>query len=396
MLTGIDLKHFKCFDLLKLPLRPLTLLSGANASGKSSVLQALVLLHQTISEHEWSHRLLLNGGAIRLGTVADVVDQRARRSCQIALHTDDHEIRWEFAGEPADMSMAVTRVWTDTQKWERRPDGWYQSVPHDADEPGWSLHELYPWRFGFELGSPVSLRRLGYLSAERTGPQEMYPLEDTSLRRGVGSSGEYAVSALYAGRDEPVSGGLAIERVPPTRLRQVEARMHRFFPGFELDLQKIPHANAVTLGLRTSNDVNFHAPVHTGYGLTQVLPIVVGALSSDPKGLLLIENPEVHLHPVGQAAMGEFLAEVAAAGVQVIIETHSDHVLNGIRRAVKQGLLAADHAALHFLRPRWHSENERLSQVHSPMLDSEGNVDSWPDGFFDQFDKDMNYFAGWG
>ena len=116
VLTGIDLKHFKCFDLLKLPLRPLTLLSGANASGKSSVLQALVLLHQTMTEHEWSHRLLLNGGAIRLGTVADVVDQRARRSCQIALRTDDNEIRWEFAGEPADMSMAVMRVWARLRK----------------------------------------------------------------------------------------------------------------------------------------------------------------------------------------------------------------------------------------------------------------------------------------
>ena len=134
MLTGIDLKHFKCFDLLKLPLRPLTLLSGANASGKSSVLQALVLLHQTITEHEWSDRLLLNGGAIRLGTVADVVDQRARRSCQIALRTDDDEIRWEFAGEPADMSMAVTRVWTRESEWERRPEGWYHFVPQHAED----------------------------------------------------------------------------------------------------------------------------------------------------------------------------------------------------------------------------------------------------------------------
>ena len=115
--------------------------------------------------------------------------------------------------------------------------------------------------------------------------------------------------------------------------------MDRFFPGCELDLQKIPHTNAVTLGLRTSKDVNFHAPVHTGYGLTQVLPIIVAALSSGPKGLLLIENPEVHLHPRGQAAMGEFLAEVATAGAQVIMETHSDHVLNGIRRAVKKGLV---------------------------------------------------------
>ena len=399
MITGIDLKHFKCFDLLKLPLRPLTLLSGANASGKSSVLQALVLLHQTITEHEWSHRLLLNGRAIRLGTVADVVDQRARRSCEIALRTDDNEIRWEFAGEPADMSMAVTRVWTGSGEWERRAHD-YQSVPQD--KTSWILrelrpwHEYYAWETGIEMGSPFSLHQVRYLSAERTGPQDTYPLEDTSFGRGVGSTGEYAVSVLYAGRDEPVPGGLAIEKVPPTLLRQVEARMNRFFPGCELDLQKIPHANAVTLGLRTSNDVNFHAPIHTGYGLTQVLPIIVAALSSGPKGLLLIENPEVHLHPAGQAAMGEFLAEVATTGAQVIMETHSDHVLNGIRRAVKKGHMSADHAALHFFRPRRHSEQERLPQVHSPILDSEGSIDSWPDGFFDQFDKDMNYFAGWG
>ena len=78
MLTQIDLRYFKCFTLLRLPLCPLTLLSGANASGKSSVLQALVLLHQTMREHEWSSRLMLNGAAVRLGTVADVIDQISR------------------------------------------------------------------------------------------------------------------------------------------------------------------------------------------------------------------------------------------------------------------------------------------------------------------------------
>ena len=297
MLTGIDLKHFKCFDLLKLPLRPLTLLSGANASGKSSVLQALVLLHQTTNENEWSDRLLLNGGTIRLGTVADVVDQRARRSCQIALRTEDSEIRWEFAGEPAEMSMAITRVWTRDREWKRQPAGSYQCVPPDADDDyAWRLHQLHPWHLdswtdGYYLKSPFPLQIVSYLSAERAGPQEVYPLEDIWLRRGVGSIGEYTVSVLYAGRDEPVPDGLTLEKIPPTRLRQVEAWMDRFFPGFELDLQKIPHTNAVTLGLRTSKDVNFHAPVHTGYGLTQVLPIIVAALSR-PNSLLLIENPE--------------------------------------------------------------------------------------------------------
>ena len=399
MFTRIDLRHFKCFDLLKLPLRPLTLLSGANASGKSSVLQALVLLHQTMTEQEWSHRLLLNGSTIRLGTVADVVDQRARRSCQIALHTDDDEIRWEFAGEPSDMSMAVMRVCTKLGEWERRAHD-YRSVPED--KRSWILRDLRPWHehYAWETGTVTrdafSLHQATYLSAERTGPQETYPLEDSRLKGGVGSSGECAVSALYAGAEEPVPDGLAIDKIPPTLLRQVEGRMGRFFPGCELDLQKIPHANAVTLGLRTSNDVSFHAPVHTGYGLTQVLPIIVAALSIRSNDLLLIENPEVHLHPVGQAAMGEFLAEVAAAGVQVITETHSDHVLNGIRRAVKKGILTPDHTALHFFRPRRQSEQEQLPQVHSPVLDAEGNIDTWPEGFFDQFDKDMNYLAGWG
>jgi predicted ATPase len=75
MLTRIDLRHFKCFELLKLPIAPLTLLSGANASGKSSVLQAIVLLHQTMREHEWSTRLMLNGDAIKMGAVLDVVDK---------------------------------------------------------------------------------------------------------------------------------------------------------------------------------------------------------------------------------------------------------------------------------------------------------------------------------
>ena len=75
MITKINLRHFKCFELLRLPLSPLTILSGANSSGKSSVLQALVLLHQTMREQEWSTRLMLNGDVIRLGTVADVVDE---------------------------------------------------------------------------------------------------------------------------------------------------------------------------------------------------------------------------------------------------------------------------------------------------------------------------------
>ena len=85
-------------------------------------------------------------------------------------------------------------------------------------------------------------------------------------------------------------------------------------------------AGVVTLGIRTSDDTDFHRPVHTGFGLTQVLPIVVAALSADHDALLLIENPEVHLHPSAQARMGHFLAEVAAAGVEPALRRAPQHV----------------------------------------------------------------------
>lgn len=378
MLTQLDLQHFKCFELLRLPLAPLTLLSGSNASGKSSVLQALVLLHQTMREHEWSTRLMLNGAAIKLGTVSDVVDKvHGRRTFEIGLADAGATYRWTFAGERAEMSMAVECVTVDAAQRER-PESLRYLLPPDANEAAASLANR--------------LRGLTYITAERVGPREVYTFEDRQIASVVGPAGEHAVSVLHWGRDERVLDGLSLDGVATTRLRQVEARMATFFPGCGLVVQQVPQANAVTLGLRTSDDTDFHRPIHVGFGLTQVLPIVVAVLSAEVGDILLIENPEVHLHPAGQALMGRFLADVARAGVQVIVETHSDHVLNGIRRAVRAERLIPEQIAIHFFRLR----SAEAAQVISPQLDSSGNIDTWPDGFFDQFDKDMNHFAGWG
>jgi predicted ATPase len=378
MLRQINLKNFKCFENLKLPLSNITLLSGSNASGKSSALQALVLLHQTMREQEWSNRLILNGQAIKLGTVADVVDKvHGRRACEIGLYDDELQCHWSFSGERPDMCMGVDFV--------------------RINEINYAAHQKLQYLFpcSMEEATPslaLRLKRMTYITAERVGPREFYYLEDKEDSPVVGPAGEYAVSVLHLGREERILDSLVVEGIPPTRLRQVEARMAQFFPGCGLIVQYVPQTNAVTLGLRTSEDTDFHRPIHVGFGLTQVLPIVIAALSADAGELLLIENPEVHLHPAGQALMGQFLGEVANAGVQVIIESHSDHILNGIRRSVKSGRLVPDQVAIHFFRPR----SAAGDQVHTLKIDSGGNIDSWPSGFFDQFDIDMNFFAGWG
>jgi len=377
MLNRLDLSKFKCFEMLKLPLAPLTLLSGSNASGKSTVLQALVLLHQTMREHEWSNRLMLNGDLLRLGTVTDVVDKvNGRQMFEIGVDDGNSYYSWTFAGERSDMSMSVNAVAINADI-HVNPDSLRYLLPPNVD--------------GEFISFANRLRCMTYITAERVGPREVYAIEDRQIATVVGPTGEHAVSVLHLGRDEQVISGLALEGVPPTRMRQVEERMRMFFPGCALFVNQVPQTNVVTLGIRTSPDTDYHRPVHVGFGLTQVLPIIIAALSANEGDILLIENPEVHLHPAGQALMGQFLADIAKAGVQVILETHSDHVLNGIRRSVKAERIDHEQVAIHFFRQR----SEEGAQVHSPQLDRSGNIDTWPEGFFDQFDKDMNYFAGW-
>jgi predicted ATPase len=378
MLNRLDLNKFKCFEILRLPLAPLTLLSGSNASGKSSVLQALVLLHQTMRQHEWSNRLMLNGDSLRLGTVTDVVDKvNGRQMFEIGVDDNETYYSWTFAGERPDMSMAVHHIAINAASFVT-PDSLRYLLPPNVD--------------GDAISFANRMRGMTYITAERVGPREVYALEDRQISTVVGPSGEHAVSVLHWGRDKEVISGLVLTAVPPTRLRQVEERMRMFFPGCAIDVQQIPQTNAVTLGIRTSPDTDFHRPVHVGFGLTQVLPIIIAALSASVGEILLVENPEVHLHPSGQALMGQFLADVARAGVQVIVESHSDHVLNGIRRSVRSGRITPEQVAIHFFRQR----TTDAAQVISPTIDSSGNIDAWPDGFFDQFDKDTNYFAGWG
>lgn len=261
----------------------------------------------------------------------------------------------------------------------------------DFPNPSALRHLLPADRYESCSSIAMRLRDLTYITAERVGPREIYTLQDRQTARVVGPRGEHTLSVLHRVRAEPIRDCLVVAEVPPTGLKQIEARMGQFFPGCRLDVQLIPQANAVTLGIRNSDDTDFHRPVHVGFGLTQVLPIVVAGVSAGDGDILLIENPEVHLHPAGQALMGAFLAQVAASGTQVLLETHSDHVLNGIRRAVKAKTLTPEKVMLHFFRPR----GGALDQVESPTLDATGNIDAWPEGFFDQFDKDMNHFAGW-
>jgi len=392
VLREVELESFKCFEHLSLPVNEFTLLTGTNASGKSSIIQALLLLHQSALDTRWGDTLIVDGSIVSLGTAGDLIDEvHGRRGFQLGLRGDDFRARWSFESERSDKRDIAVPI----------KEALFEGRNLDLTlAPSLLPPSVRETAAGDELAS--LLEGLGYVCADRIGPREVYPLLDPKRHRTVGAQGDLAAGLLYwFGDEREVSEGLRLQ-APPTLGRQAEAWLDSFFPGASYEVRPVSGANLVTLGFRTSAEENFHRPQNVGFGLSHVFPILVAVLSAQARStvrgvhgnLVVVENPEVHLHPDGQAKMGYFLARAAQCGLQVIVETHSDHVLNGARRAVRDGILAPDLVSMHFFRPRSRITAADPSQVISPAMDREGRIDHWPRGFFDQHEKDTGYLAG--
>jgi predicted ATPase len=394
MLTGLSLAYFKCFEHLRLPLGALTILSGLNAAGKSSTLQALSLLHQSAVESEWTRALILNGRLVALGAAGDVIDKlTGRYEFSIGLEAPTFQCTWKMLSEDRVRDLAVpisALTWAEANAWQTES---FDLTVEDHQRIYHLLPEELVNRSVHAQALIATLTRMAYISAERIGPRETYPATTPDQQTNVGPRGEYTPWFLYHFADRTPLDRLRIPDVPPTLQRQTEAWIDRFFPGSGLVVRPVEGANLMTMGIRTSTATSYHRPQNVGFGLTHVLPIVASCLGAAPGDLILVENPESHLHPAGQSAMGRFLALAAMAGAQVIIETHSDHVLNGVRRAVKEGVITPEQVAIHFFSAR--SEDNSHAQVLSPLIDATGTLDTWPEGFFDQFDKDTAALIDW-
>lgn len=136
-----------------------------------------------------------------------------------------------------------------------------------------------------------------------------------------------------------------------------------------------------------------YKPQNVGFGISYILPVLVTLLSAKPGSILIIENPEAHLHPSGQSEMGKLIAETVARGVQVFVETHSDHVINGIRVAVKKGIVKPEDVNIAFFERGPHdvlqadgtTRREIYSEVTNIKVDANGSLSEWPKDFMDEW-----------
>ena len=369
MLEFLTLSNFKTFKHQGLQLRPLTLLAGLNGTGKSSALQSLLLLRQSYQQRllaiSEGSGLVLNGELAQLGTGRDVLFDRAEEEeVGFALKMNEHEARWRFA---YDKQADVLRYMPECE------------VPQ----------AIY--------ASSLFTDNFHYLEAERVGPRTFFEKANFLVRehRQIGTRGQYAVHYLDQFGDTEVPEELHHPKGrSSTLLEQVIAWMGDISAGTLIQVKGYGEMDLVrlTFGFQradTTGDVRYYRSTNVGFGLTYTLPVLVALLSSPGGALVLLENPEAHLHPRGQSQVGELIARAADVGVQVIVETHSDHILNGIRVAVKRGLANPDDVALHFFqRPANDSESSGI-EVVSPHIDRDGRLDMWPEDFFDEYSKSL-------
>jgi hypothetical protein len=126
-----------------------------------------------------------------------------------------------------------------------------------------------------------------------------------------------------------------------------------------------------------------------GFGISQILPVIVALLTAEPGQLVYIEQPEIHLHPRAQMAMAQILAEAANRGVRVVAETHSSLLLLGVQSLVAEGKLSPDKVKLHWFKRR---PEDGITEVSSADLDKAGAFGDWPEDFSSaEMDADTRY-----
>lgn len=392
MLEGIQIQNFKAFRELVLPLRPLTLLTGLNGMGKSTVIQALLLLRQSYdkwpllegeSSRHFTHSgldslfpLVLNGSLIQLGTNQDV----------LCRHVDQN-----FISIALQMSSTGSSISSLDFHFE-----FIESEQYYALDP--SVFEFVQWgQWSLAQYVPLFGSNFQYLQAERMGPRTTFdiPTQTRSIVNTLGTRGEYAAHflnywSLRADKPLVVQEGIKHPNSDSSTLNtQVTAWMSEISPDTKIETQPIEGTDLIRLRFGFG-DSDYFRPTNVGFGLTYTLPVVIALVSAQPGSLILVENPEAHLHPKGQAQLGNLIARAADAGAQVILETHSDHILNGIRIAVRNGFIEAKDVALHYFQRASSEKENTLSEVISPIIDKNGKLSIRPEGFFDEFDRALD------
>lgn len=171
-----------------------------------------------------------------------------------------------------------------------------------------------------------------------------------------------------------------------TLASELDAWMNVISPGTKVVAEEISDIQMIKMGFKfetKSGYTNQFSPINVGFGISYVFPLVLTVLISKPGDLLLIENPESHLHPRGQSELGKLLSLAAQSGVQIFCETHSDHIINGIRLAVHDKNIDNEKVKLFYFDKN--DESQLETSVTTIYVDDDGELSEYPRGLLDEW-----------
>ena len=384
-------------------IRPLTILAGANSSGKSSVMQPLLLLKQTLAEGSDPGPILLDGPNVKCTRVGDLLSPHKLSRCKNGFYVS---VDLESYGTVTTLYVkAVGGFRIEHMSYEaqgKRKIVFREGMTHDEisalvpdeykDVPG-NIARRAKWKvvrrrcflelavetkkegtiaLGLSPASPVAyhVQRMIHLPGLRGNPEPTYPVRAVG-RYFPALFQDYVASIIdkwQSGKSTSLDGlnadlkslGLSwkvqAKHVSDTQVELRVGRLLRAAVGGGRDVVGI---------------------AHVGFGVSQALPVLVALRAAARGQIVYIEQPEIHLHPKAQLAMAEVLADAAKRGVRVIAETHSSLILLGVQSLVANGKLPAELVKLHWFARK----SDGTTQVKSADLDNEGAFGDWPEDF---------------
>lgn len=439
MLTSLRLRNVKSWlDTGELRLAPLTGLFGTNSSGKSSILQTLLLLKQTVEStdraqvlHLGGERALVDVGAFRdlvhghahpaaiewalgwslpvalrfsepgasrtlfstdqLRFAARIVERQPKPTARAVV--DWFEYRIDPPGSRPGRCFGMRRAGTGQDAYELTAEGFAHKRNRGRPAPlpapvkfyGFPEQVYYAYQntdflADLQLAFEQVFGQLFYLGPLRDYPRRQYVWAGTQPSD-VGQRGEAAIAALLASRERgaSISRGwgrgrkhYSLEAMVASWLKQL-GLVHEFSVDqvaegsniYQVRVQRSPRTPRVLI-----TDV--------GFGVSQILPVLVLPYYAPEGSTIILEQPEIHLHPAVQAGLADVLVDaVKTRNVQVILESHSEHLLRRLQRRIAEGELSADDTALYFCEMRGEASHATALDV-----DEYGNIRNWPPGFF--------------
>lgn len=391
MINELLLDNFKLFgkETKFSNLKSINLLTGVNGRGKSSVLQPLLLFKQTLLRSRSSRQIFLSGSFVDLGNASDVkhVDASVTKSIRIGFQEKDEYYTYAL-GVAKDNNQALDILRFDST-------GRLQ-ISVEVDEST-IFYNLVP-EIGQKSKLIMPLQDVVYISAERIGPKLSFA---PSSDEWIDKRGEHTIQMLYERQydrvdDSIIEGMYDIfqdideDELSPTVNDVVNFWMTKMFGTSAATVSYIEAANIYALGISTEQKGGkaVFKPTNVGFGYSYALPILIAGLTARKGTILIVENPEAHLHPSAQSIITKFLGLVANCGVQVFIETHSEHILNALRvMVVQKDIKAKDINVMYF-------DKKLDNYFESIAIEENGKMDHWPVNFFDQAEKDLNVLLG--